>query len=376
MELMKQIQQEVDSGAITEYNETAARIAELKSTYGTEVPDASTKDGYERAKQIAGEMTTLRTTLEKKRKEFKAPVLAFGKMIDSEAKRITSEIVEIEEPFKLAYRAIDEEKKRIKLEIEERVIYIKDMPSMAIESESSENIEAMINELSEYDVSKETFGRRVDEASALVASTLNRLSEIHAKKIEAEQEQIRIEAERAELEKLRREAEEREAAQRAAEEKAAREAEDARIAEEAAQRAIEEERARQDAERQRIEREKQEAIEREAQAKRDAELAEQRRIEAEKQAEINRIAAEEKAKREAEAAAERARLAEVARQEKEEADRIAEQERLEANKRHAAKIHNAMAEAIADECNISEETAKKVVRALARKKVPHITVSY
>lgn len=375
MELMKQIQKEVDNGAITEYNETAARIAELKSTYGTEVPDASTKDGYDRAKQIAGEMTTLRTSLEKKRKEYKAPVLAFGKMIDSEAKRITAEIVEIEEPFKSAYREIDEEKKRIKLEIEERIIYIKDMPTRAIESESSEVIEAMINELAEYDVSKETFGRRVDEASALVATTLNRLSELHAKQIEAEQEQIRIEAERVELEKLRREAEEREAAQRAAEEKALREAEEARIAEEAAQRAIEEEKARQEAERQRIEREKQEAIEREVKAKREAEEAERRRIEAEKQAELDRISAEEKAKRDAEEAAELARQAEIQRQQ---AEKEAEEKAIalrEANRRHVGKIRGEAKDCLMS-IGITEDQAKEIVLAISKGQIKNVQINY
>lgn len=374
MELMKQIEAEVQNGAVTEYSETAARIAELKETYGTEVPDASTKDGYQRAKQIAGECTSLRTALEKRRKEFKAPVLAFGKMIDSEAKRITAEIVAIEEPFKLAYKAVDEEKKRIKAEIEQRFVDIKEMPSVALEL-SSGPIEIMINGLAEYDVSKATFGRRVDEASALVASTLERLTEIHVKAIEAEQEALRIEAERAELERLRAEAAERERLQREAEENAAREAEQARIAEQAAEQArIDAERKAQ-AEAERLERERLAAIEREEQAKRDAELAEQRRIAQEEQAKRDAELAEIRAKEEAERAAEAARQAEIKRQQEEAARLQAEKEAREANRRHVSKVCKQAKEGLMAQ-GMTEDVAKMAVQAIAKGLVPNVTINY
>jgi colicin import membrane protein len=137
-----------------------------------------------------------------------------------------------------------------------------------------------------------------------------------------------------------------------------------------------EERDRQKAETERLERERKEAIEREEQLKREAELSEQRRIEFEKQVELDRIATQEKAKREAEEAAEQARKAEIQRQQEEAQRQKEEQDRLEANKRHAAKIHNAMVNAIIAECGIDEEIAKNVVRAIAGKKVPHIVINY
>lgn len=370
MELMKQIEAEVEQGAVTEYSETAARIAELKNTYGTEVPDASTKDGYDRAKKISSECTSLRTALEKRRKEFKAPVLAFGKMIDSEAKRITAEIVSVEEPFKSAYKAVDDEKKRIKAEIEQRFVDIKDMPSKAVDMASGE-IEAMINDLAEYDVSKSTFGRRVDEASALVASTLDALTERHVKAIEAEQEALRIEAERAELEALRREREYREREAREAEAKAAREAEEARIAEDAVQKAIEDERRRAAEESARIEKEKADAIAKaekaerdriaaEEQAKRNAELAEKRRIEEAEKAEAKRIADIEAAKQ-----------AEIQRQKDEAERQRLEQERLEANQAHAKKIHNEMLDDFIA-AGLNAESAKLAVTALVKNEVRNI----
>jgi len=368
MELMKQIELEVKNGSVTEYSDTEAALSELESTYGSEVPDCSTKEGYERSKKISGEMIKLRTGLESKRKVFKSPVLALGKMIDSEAKVITSRIVAIEEPHKLAYREVDEEKKRIKLEIEYRIIYIKDMVSRAIESESPEVVEAMINELAEYDVSKEKFGRRVDEVAALVASTLEELSGVHAKHIEREQEQLRIEAERAELDKLRKDAEEREAAQQEIEKQAKREAEEALIAEEAAKKAIEEEKVRRQSELDKIEREKQ-------QAKLDAEEEKQRRIQQEKDSEAARIKAEQQAKLDAEEAAERARLAEVKRQFDAEQIQKAEQEKRESNRRHVGKVRGEAKESLIA-IGVSEEQAKEIVLAISKGQINNVSIHY
>ncbi|MBY7923751.1 hypothetical protein KW453_15935 [Vibrio fluvialis] len=357
MELLDQITQEVTQGKVTKYNDIDARLAELRATYGSEVPDASTKDGYQRAKDISKEMTTLRTSLESRRKDFKAPVLAFGKMIDSEAKRLTSEILAIEEPFKAAYRAVDEEKKRVKEEIEARFTWIVGLVVSAKESDSS-SIEKMIEDLAEYDVSKEMFGRRVDEAAQLVASTLESLTQVHVSTLEKEAEDRRIEAERLELEALRREKEERERAE-LEEQNRIKHEEELRIAgEKAAEQARKEaeEKAKIEAERHELEKAE----------------AEQRAIKAEN----DRIAAEQKAKRDAEEAAERARLAEIERQKREEQAKREEQERLEANKRHCAKIHNAAASAIVEQTGISEELAKKVITVIAQKKVPNILITY
>lgn len=385
MDLIKGIEEEVKNGAVTEFNQTAARIAELRETYGTEVPDASTTEGYKRAKEIASEMTSLRTSLEKRRKEFKSPVLAFGKMIDSEAKRITAEIISIEEPFKAAYREVDEAKKRIKAEIEQRFVDIKQMPTIAIEMHS-EAIEAMINDLAEHDVSKETFGRRVDEASAVVADVLEQLTNCHVAAIEREAEQARIEAERVELERLRAEAAERERLQREAEERKAREEEAKRIAEEAKRIAEEAaENARIEAERKaqeeadRLERERIEAVEREQQAKKAAEEAEQRRIQQEEQARRDAELAAIRAEEQARAAAEAARQAEIKRQQEEEKRQREEQERLEANKRHCAKIHNQAVKALVEEMaavGVGENEAKEIITLIAKRKIPNVYIQY
>ena len=322
------------------------------------------KEGYSRAKEIAGECTSLRTALEKRRKEFKAPVLAFGKMIDSEAKRITAEIIAVEEPFKLAYKAVDDEKRRIKAEIEQRFVDIKEMPVNAMEMSSSE-IELMIDSLAEYDVSKATFGRRVDEASALVASTLEKLTNQHVKAIESEQEALRIEAERAELERLREEAAERERVQREAEEKARQEEERARIAAEAEERAKAEAAKKAEEEAQRYERERLESIAREEAAKQAAE----------EKAKRDAALAEQRAKQAAEASAERARQDEIRRQQEEAARIKAEEEAREANKRHVASVCKAAKDALIA-AGLDEVSAKAAVTAIAKGLVPNVKIKY
>ncbi len=370
MELLDKIKAEVEAGNVSEYNEFTATLAQYKS----EVPDASNKEGYERAKEVAGVLTKTRTAIEAKRKDYKAPVLALGKLIDGKAKDITEEIKAVETPFKDAYRAVDEEKKRIKAELDKRIQDIKDLPMIASEKKS-EDIDGMISELAELDVSKGTFGRRVDEVSELVAYTLERLTEVQAKVIEQELEAVRIESERIELDKLRQEQAERERVQREAAEQAEREAEEARIAEEAAERArLEAERKAQE-DLDRANREKQEAIEREK-------AAEQARIDAEEKAkrdaeaaELSRVKAQEQAKRDAEEAAERARIEEQQKQQAE-ADRIKrEQEQREANNRYVGNIRRQSKEDLM-KLGLDEEMAKSIVLAIHNKEVRNIGISY
>lgn len=101
--------------AVIDYNVTDAALAELKKEY-TGLTVASNK---ERAVVQSGitELTSLRTSVEKKRKELKADALEFGRKVDGEAKRITGLIEAIEQPLKDAKQAYDDEQERIKAEL-------------------------------------------------------------------------------------------------------------------------------------------------------------------------------------------------------------------------------------------------------------------
>ena len=91
---------------IVEYKETAAAIAILREKHSGPF-EVSTKDGMALAKEARAEVRGYRTAVERMRVELKAPLLEKGKVIDAEAKRITAELIEIEEPIN---RAIKDEK--------------------------------------------------------------------------------------------------------------------------------------------------------------------------------------------------------------------------------------------------------------------------
>lgn len=348
----EEINKEVSQGEVGAYSFVNDQLQKLKETYGSEVPDASTKEGYQRSKEIASEMRTLRTTLESKRKEIKAPALAYGKMIDSEAKRLTAQIKEIEDPHSSAYKEVDAEKKRLKQEAEQRLMDIRNLPQTCFDKTADE-IESMIDELACVSVDFDTFRHKLDEAKEWVPSILEQLSSEHAKAVEREAEQARIEAERLELEKLRAEQAEREAKERS-----------------------------EQAEKERLEREKQIADQARIEAEQRAEAEKLQAIEAAKQAEQARIEAEERAKHEAEQAAIRAEQEKQAAIEAEKQRQISEQARIEAeakareeDKKHRASINNqALQDFVAG--GLTEKQAKLAVTLIASKQVSNVSIYY
>jgi hypothetical protein len=99
-----------DGHAIVAYSYTEAALAELRKKYAGATYDLATTAGDKAARTARLELVTLRTALEKKRKELKTPALDFGKKIDSEAARITTEIQALETPIDAQIKA--DEKRR------------------------------------------------------------------------------------------------------------------------------------------------------------------------------------------------------------------------------------------------------------------------
>lgn len=352
MNLSEQINKEVEAGEVGEYNATAAALSELKETYGTEIPQCETKDGYNRSKQIASECRAIRTALENKRKEIKAPALAFGKMIDSEAKRLKEEIENIEKPHLEAYRLVDELKKQKKAAFEQKLVDIKNIPTECFGLSSSQ-INEKIEELACISIDKETFGHKLEEAEGWIPSVLTQLTELHGKAIEAEVEAERIEAERVELEKLRKEAAEREAQEKAQREEVERKEREKQIAEQATRDAelrVQQEKKRAAEAAEQAEREKQELI---AKSKREAEEAVER-VEREKQQAVEAEKERQRLEKEQEEAAARAR---------------------EENKRHRAKINNQALKCFVAG-GLTEEQAKQVVTLIASKQIDNVAIYY
>jgi hypothetical protein len=98
---------------IAEYRTTAAALALLREKYAAPF-DVTTAPGLAAAKAARAEVRGLRGALEKTRAEIKAPVLAQGQRIDAEAKRITAELLAIEEPIDAAIKAEERRKEEEK----------------------------------------------------------------------------------------------------------------------------------------------------------------------------------------------------------------------------------------------------------------------
>jgi hypothetical protein len=317
---------------ITEYNETAAGLERLKGRMQGVVYDVTTKDGMLSAKTDRRELVSLRTTLEAKRKEIKAPALERCKLIDEEAKRVTAEILALETPIDqqikaeevrleaIRKEAFEKEKQRV-MKIMESIEKLKAYPVRCSAMKSAE-LRDTITFIQSLNIVSETYqefiGQAIDAKAAVVGELvalceIAEANEAEEARIEAErlaEEAARQEAERVERERLRVEQDrvsaEAEALRKEREEFARQQDEAARI------------RGEED----RKNRESVEIAERAFKAEREAAAARIAEEQAKQQEEINRQAAELKRKqdemaetlRKAEAEAKAAREAETEKQ--------------------------------------------------------------
>lgn len=233
---------------IVSYNPIKAAIAELSFAYSGLVFDVSTPKGMADAKAAYKDINQYNIKLEAARTKEKAESLAYGRLVDSEARRISDQLDALRLPIK---EQIETETKR----------------------EQREKEEAMRLAAERFKAEEQA---KKDAEEARMA----------AERAELAKQREAIEAEQREA---RRKIEEEERAARLAREEADRAARQAREAEEAAAKKIREaEEARLKAERDRIDaearalaeakRKEQEVAEAKARAKREAEEAEKRNI--------------------------------------------------------------------------------------------------
>lgn len=300
---------------VQEYSATEAGLAQLRARMQGVVYDVSTTVGMEAARKDRRELVTLRTSLEAKRKEIKAPALERCRLIDEEAKRITTEIVALESPIdrqikteearKEAERQakIEAERKRVEA-IKEKIGKISALPLQAVSVTASVVADFIADIEANVKLTPEEFQECLPMAIAAKDEALANLREIHAEKTAAEAEAARIQAEREEAERRRVEeekrlAEERERLQKEREafEREQAEARRLREEEEAKIRAAREEEERKI-------REEREAEERRLEAERAELRRQQEEAEAKRRAEEAEVAERERLQREAEASEE------------------------------------------------------------------------
>jgi hypothetical protein len=239
-----------DGKPLVRYGATEKALAELRQRYAGVQYDLTTTAGDKAARAARLELVSLRTTLEKRRKEFKAPALELGKMIDAEASRITAEIVALETPIdsqikadearraaeKAAKEKADAERKaKLQAGVDSVTAFIRmaQQPGM-----TAERLAKGVTMLEGMAFPPEQWQDYTEAAVKAHADALAYLKSAHAGAVERESEAARLAAERAELERMRelqRQEEARLEALRLEAERAAELAEQQRIAAEHAQ---------------------------------------------------------------------------------------------------------------------------------------------
>lgn len=197
---------------IVEYNATEAALIALRQKYAGVVFDLTTTKGDKEARAARLELATLRTSLEKKRKQFKAPALEFGKKIDSEAARVTTEILALENPIDDQIKADEQRRAREKAEREliaaERAHGFRDRIAVIrafvgkCQGISAERITNGISMVEMVDVSATAFEEFAAEAETAKAETIAAMRQILEEAKRREEEAARVEAQRLENERI------------------------------------------------------------------------------------------------------------------------------------------------------------------------------
>jgi len=340
-----------NANQMVEYGITDAALQELKAKFSL-VPDSSTEKGYADIKSALKIISPYRTGIEAKRKELKAESLARGRLIDAEAKRITTEILEIESPFKLEKQKRDDELKAIeqaKLDAEAAHI-------AAIEQKVTD-INNLVEGLLGADL--KVLNSRLKAANEIVINNVEFEDQIEAAKESMLNVKDTLENAIAEREIFEKQQAEYEAQQKLMlEQQAELDAKQAEL-------------DKQDADRKQKEREEQIAKEAEERAIKASELAAQKeRLEAE-----NR---ERELKEAAELAEREAKETEQRIKDEQEAEKkrlLDEAEAREKNKKHKASINNAAVDALVAG-GMNETNAKKAITLIAKRTIPNVKISY
>jgi len=301
--LEPEVEQDLNADKVALYNPIEAGISGLVEKYKGGPKDLAIPAHYEECRLALSETRGIRSKTEKLRKELKADALAYGRLVDSTAKRIIDQVLEIEEPFATAKKDFDtriEIEKREKALAEERRVdgiakRIADIGNLvaAHVSSSSGVIESLLPGLAmELAACSEWAMEFSEKAETVTNDTLSKLAELHAMKVQHEQaaaEKIRMEkesAEKAEADRVQREKEAAEERVRLAKEREALEAE------RAAMQAERDKLAKEQAEKDRIAAEEQAVKDRAAKEEQDRLAAVQREKDLEAEAERAKMAAE------------------------------------------------------------------------------------
>lgn len=231
------------STAVAEYSATAAGLAELQSRLKDRAYDLSTGRGMDEAKKDRRELVTLRTSLDKMRKDLnaadRATIAARIELRNSEAERITTAIRQLEDPIDEQIKAEEARKEAEKVAkanaerdrisgIQTRIQAL-GRRVVALIGKPSGEIAAALDELRAIDIAAGDFAEFADQAAAVRDDAVVKLQQLHdsTKAAEDDAEWRRQETERLNAARAAFEAEQ--AAARERERLAAEQAEQARL---------------------------------------------------------------------------------------------------------------------------------------------------
>lgn len=299
---------------VAEWSATEAAIRETVAKtdgitvagYIDEKGAANPKKGREAVQKALTSLVTVRTDIEKRRKELKAPILALGTLVDSEAKRLTAISAGREAELQADRDAYDAEQAKIAAEAKAEADRLAAIEAEKVRAALQARVDRIasiggVPNLAQIQLmSDEAFDALVSEVTAEQAAKAAREAQEKAEREEAER--VAREQREAEEAAARAKADAEAAERRAAEEKAAAERkrlqdiEDARIAKERED--LARERAAQEAEHKRLQAES-DRIEAERKAEADRQIAEREAEEKRIRDERARLDAEERAAAEA-----------------------------------------------------------------------------
>jgi colicin import membrane protein len=188
--------------ALAQIDAVSAGIAALREKHGGVVFDVRTTKGMKDAIAARAEIREPRYTVERLRKAAKRPILDLGKKLDAEAKRITTELLAIENPIDLQVTGEQERKANEKRAQEEaeakrvtalqaRVDEIRQYPLEIIGTDSA-HIETIIRDVTALEID-DSFAELKQQAEGAKATTLIRLRAAHANALKVEQQQRELE---------------------------------------------------------------------------------------------------------------------------------------------------------------------------------------
>lgn len=197
---------EAASNEIAEYSATEAGLAELRGRMANVHYDCTTVKGMVIAKADRAEVRGLRTGLENMRKQIKAPALAHCNLIDAEARRITTALLELETPIdaQIKARELVLENERIAREAAERdrinaihakIADIRGYHARAAMCRTAAQVDELLGELSRTSLGG--FEEFAAEAGAVHLDAMKRVEALLVEKHLQEQAAAKLQAEQA-----------------------------------------------------------------------------------------------------------------------------------------------------------------------------------